>query len=288
MKVGFVGLGVMGGPMAGHLVAAGNDVVVWNRTAAKSEPFVGKAHVAASLSELAAECGVVFLCVNRTEDVRACLDVVWASAKPGTLVVDHSTISPTGAIAFHQQSETKGFRFFDAPITGGSMGAQKGALTVFGGGSAADFEAVKTFVASYAQRFAHVGGPGAGQTMKMANQIAVGGSLLGLCEALAFADRAGLDLETTRSLLAGGAAGSWAFDNYGPKVVQRDWSPGFSVKNQRKDFGYCFEAAEAIGASVPGTRLVDELLARLSAAGREEEATAALFDVLAESPRQDR
>lgn len=290
-RVGFVGLGVMGAPMAGHLLTASSlktrrlegleGLTVWNRTPAKAEPLRDQgATVAESLADLARECSVIMLCVNRTEDVAGCLDAMLPTANPDTLFVDHSTISPPGAVELHTKLEQAGHAFLDAPITGGSMGAQKGTLTIFCGGSQASFERALPYLQAYAKRPERVGGPGAGQMMKMANQIAVGGALLALCEALAFADRAGLDIAQTRELLAGGAAGSWAFDNYGPKIVAQDWSPGFSIKNQRKDFGYCFEAAERVQAALPGTEIVDQLLAELDDAGHGEWTTAALFEVL--------
>lgn len=271
----------MGGPMAGHLVSNGFSTVVWNRSPEKSAPLkaVG-AHVAADLPELARECDVIMLCVNRTEDVAECLEAMLPHAKPGTLFVDHSTISPEGAKEIHQRVAEAGFAFVDAPITGGSMGAQKGQLTIFCGGNAPDVERAMPYLQAYAKRAEYVGEAGAGQMMKMANQIAVGGALMALCEALAFADKAGLDLTQTRDLLSGGAAGSWAFDNYGPKILARDWSPGFSVKNQRKDFGYCFEAADAVDCVLPGTEVVDRLLAELEDEGHGEWTTAALFEVL--------
>ncbi|MCW5940469.1 MAG: NAD(P)-dependent oxidoreductase [Fimbriimonadaceae bacterium] len=282
-RVGFVGLGVMGAPMAGHLVDHGHQVTVWNRTPGKSEPLAARgARAAASLPELAADCEVVCLCVGRSEDVAECVALIAPNAVPGALIVDHSTIAPTVAQTLHAELAQSGLGFVDAPVTGGSMGAQTGQLTVFCGGSEEDYARAKPVVEAYAKRIAYVGGPGAGQTMKLANQIAVGGALLGLCESLAFAHRAGLDLALTRELLSGGAAGSWAFDNYGPKILERDWSPGFSVKNQRKDFGYVLESAEGLRAAVPGTALVDLLLAKLEEAGHGEWATAALFEVLAE------
>lgn len=283
-KVGFVGLGTMGGPMAGHLVSAGNDVTVWNRTPAKADPLrASGAAVADSLEDLGAQCPLVFLCVNRTEDVQECLDALTKKAPSNALYVDHSTISPHGAMAIHSNLKGKGYRFVDAPITGGSMGAQKGQLTIFCGGETADIAEAGQAMQAYAKRFEQVGGAGAGQMMKMANQIAVGGALLALCESLAFAAKAGLNVAQTRELLSGGAAGSWAFENYGPKILAQDWSPGFSIKNQRKDFAYCLEAARDLGIAIPGTELVDELLAVMQEDGRGEETTAALYDLMVRS-----
>jgi 3-hydroxyisobutyrate dehydrogenase-like beta-hydroxyacid dehydrogenase len=171
-------------------------------------------------------------------------------------------------------------RFIDAPVTGGSVGAQNGTLTIFCGGDETDIEEAKPVLAAYGKTVERVGGPGAGQLTKMANQIAVGGALLALCESLSFAEKAGLDIAQTRDLISRGAAGSWAMDNYGPKILAHDWSPGFSVKNQRKDFGYCIEAARAAGAAIPGTVLVDRLLEVLQDEGKGELATTALYEAM--------
>lgn len=265
--------------MAAHLIAAGHEVTVWNRTASKAEPLrESGATIAASLRELAEASEAVFLCVNRSEDVRECLIGLLAGATPGTLFVDHSTIAPPAATDIHRDLSASGFRFVDAPVTGGSVGAEKGQLTIFLGGEPADVDEALGLVTAYAKRAERVGGPGCGQMAKMANQIAVGAALLGLCECLSFAEKAGLDAVQMRSLIGGGAGGSWAFENYGPKILERDWTPGFSIKNQRKDFGYCYEAAAQINAAVPCTRVVDALLAKLQEQGHGEWATTALFE----------
>lgn len=281
VQVGFVGMGVMGAPMAGHILNAGVPLRVYNRNRDKTQPLADRgAVVMGSLEELGASCGLVFLCVGTTEDVRECLDRLTVRAAPGTLFVDHSTISPRGAIEIHEALRANGFRFVDAPITGGSMGAQIGSLTVFCGGEARVIDEATPTMMHYSRRVERVGGPGAGQMMKMANQIAVAGALLGLCESMAFAKKAGLDLVQAHRLLSGGAAGSWAFENYGPKILAQDWSPGFSIKNQRKDLVYAEEAAEALGQVIPGAELVDVLLAQLEDAGHGEWATAALYEAL--------
>lgn len=281
MRVGFVGLGVMGGPMASHLARGGVDTTVWNRTASKTiGPSRVGAAVAPSLATLATDADVIFTCVGTTEDVRSCLEQMLVTARPGTLFVDHSTISPLGAKEIHDWLAGEGMRFLDAPITGGSVGAENGTLTIFCGGSDEDFGEALTLMSRYSKRAELVGGPGAGALMKMANQIAVGGALMGLCESLAFAEKAGLDLALTRDVVGSGAAGSWAFENYGPKILNRDWKPGFSVDNQTKDFGYCFESASELGLSLPGTEVVDRLLRVLKEAGRGGDTTAALFEVL--------
>jgi len=281
VKIGFIGFGTMGAPMAGHLLKAYGSLGVWSRTPSQTVELEKAGAVrAASPRDLAAVCDVVVLCVNRTEDVQALADELAQGAKPGTLIIDHSTISPAGAQQIEASLAAKGLRFVDAPITGGSMGAQSGQLTIFVGGSEADCADAIEAIKPYSKRAERVGGPGAGQMAKMANQIAVGGMLIGLCECLAFADKAGLDLEQMRDMIGGGAGGSWGFPNYGPRILKRDWSPGFSIKNQRKDFAYCRDAAREIGAKIPGTELVDDLLKELDDAGRGEEATTALFEVL--------
>lgn len=270
----------MGAPMAGHAARAGHLLTVWARRPEQGHSVMeAGAAISDSLQDLAKNVDVLVLCVGGSQDV---LDLV-SQALPwlpkGALVVDHSTIDPSAARDLHAQCLDKGVEFLDAPVTGGSMGAVNGQLTIFCGGSQGAYIRASGLFDSYAKRHKLVGLPGSGQTMKAANQIAVGGALLALCESLAFAEKAGLDLETTRELLAGGAAGSWAFDNYGPRIVKRDWSPGFSVKNQRKDFRYVKSAAEAVGAAVPCTMLVDSLLARLDNDSDRELATTKLFEI---------
>ena len=284
MKIGFVGFGTMGLPMAGHLLKGHGNLTVWARTLAKAKPLIdGGAVLVDSLSSLAGMCDVVVLCVNRTEDVQRVAEELQRGAKPGLLVIDHSTISPHGAVEIGMAFREKGVRFVDAPITGGSMGAQSGQLTIFVGGDEKDCAEAIDVIKPYSKRAERVGGPGAGQMAKMANQIAVAGMTIGLCECLAFAEKAGLDLEQMRDMIGGGAGGSWGFQNYGPRILKRDWSPGFSIKNQRKDFAYCRDAAQEIGANIPGTILVDDLLEVLDDEGRGEEATTALFEVLERS-----
>lgn len=280
LRLGFIGLGVMGRPMAGHLLAAGHPLTVWNRTPGKAEGLGAK--VAGSIEELAAESDVVFLCVSRTEDVRACLRAAIKPARPGTLFVDHSTIEPREAEDIAVWLSGLGFRFVDAPVTGGSMGAQAGTLTVFLGGDEKDCEVAAGLAAAYGKRIARVGKSGAGQWIKMANQIAVGGALAGLCESLNFAQKAGLDVEMAKNLIGAGAGGSWAFENYGPKILKQDWSPGFAIDHQRKDFAYCAEAAKSIGAAIPTTLVIDELLRELQAQGHGQWTTAALYQLLQE------
>lgn len=269
--------------MAGHVAKSGADLLVYNRTREKAQPLAGLGvAVAESLEQLGAECDQVFLCVRASEDVQACTEAIangyrTASRSDELLIVDHSTILPEAAVHIFDRLADIGIGFVDAPITGGSMGAQNGTLTIFCGGSVSCIEAAMPTMKCYAKRAERVGGPGAGQTMKAANQIAVACSLLGLCEALAFAKNSGLSVSQTRELLSLGAAGSWAFENYGPKILNQDWSPGFTVDNQVKDLAYCEQAANGAGASVPGTELVHRLLKSMQSKGEGGLTTAALY-----------
>jgi 3-hydroxyisobutyrate dehydrogenase len=279
-KVGFVGLGVMGGPMAAHLLRGGHEVTVWNRTEAKADPLVEQGATAAiDLQHLAERSDVIFTCVGRNEDVAEVVRAMSPHAKPGTLFIDHSTIEPSMARTLHEELKQQNLRFVDAPITGGSMGAQNGTLTIFCGGEEDHVKQAIEVMVPYTKRAERVGDSGSGQIMKLANQIAVGGALLGLCESLAFAKKAGLDINQAHSMIGGGAGGSWAFENYGPKILNEDWSPGFSVKNQLKDFGYCEAAAKELGIEIAMTELANRLLGELQKQGREEDATAALYEV---------
>ena len=274
----------MGAPMAGHLVRAGHTVHVWNRTASKLVALIDSgALAAASIEDVSANSDVVFLCVSRNEDVIECVTKMLPTSRETALFVDHSTIEPSVAVTLHDKAAAQGRGFLDAPVTGGSMGAQKGQLTVFCGGEAVHFDRALPILKAYSKTVSLVGGAGAGQTMKLANQIAVGGALLALCESLSFAKKAGLDIGQTRELLGTGAAGSWAFENYGPKIVSEDWSPGFSITNQRKDFSYTLRTAQNIDAAVPGTTLVDRILAVLDESGHGDWTTAALYSTLLSS-----
>lgn len=279
-RVGFVGMGTMGAPMAGHLLSAGHDVTVWNRTPEKARPLADLgATVAGSLTGLT-DLDAILLCVGGTEDVRAVVDALPATG----LLIDHSTISPDGAREIAASVASRGGRFVDAPVTGGSMGAVNGTLTVFLGGDEADCDEAKAIVAPYAKRAERVGPSGAGQTMKAANQIAVGGALLALAESLAFAKRAGLDLEQARAMIGAGSGGSWAFENYGPKMLRDDVTPGFAVRHQRKDFRYVRAAAAELAASLPGTEAVDALLAEAERRGWDDLTTGVIFRLLTEEP----
>lgn len=288
MKVGFVGLGVMGLPMAGHLLEKGNKVVVWNRTPSRAEPLRAKgAIVANDVGQLASECEMIMICVSRTEDVEEVIDKMLPHAASGTLFVDHSTIEPAGARRIGKRVAEKGMRFVDAPLTGGEKGAIAGTLTIFCGGSKKDFDDAKPLLNCYAKNAALVGPLGSGQMMKMANQISVALSVLAMSECLVFAEKAGLDLRESLELIGSGAGGSWSMANYGPKVLERDWSPGFAVELQQKDLVYALRAARELGVSLPGTALTHQLFSVLENSGRGGQATPALFEVIEQMARRN-
>lgn len=271
----------MGSEMAAHLVRAQHDVIVWNRTPAKTAKLADLgADVADSLEALAGSATLIFLCLRGSEDVEEVVRSLAPHAEPGTLIVDHSTIAPQVARSLADELKAGGLRFVDAPITGGSMGAKNGTLTIFCGGSEEDIATAQPFMAAYSHRAERVGDVGSGQLMKLANQIAVGGSLLALCECLSFAQKAGLDVAQARELIGGGAGGSWSFEHYGPKILARDWTPGFSVDNQLKDFVYCAQAAAEADAAIPTTLLAQHLLQLVRDLGQGANTTAILYELL--------
>lgn len=267
--------------MARHLVESRWDVVVWNRTASKAEALrAAGATVAGSTRELASECSQIGICVSRSEDVVEVVQAMKPSAQKATLFIDHSTIAPSVAKQVGEELRADGFRFMDAPLTGGEKGAIDGSLTIFCGGSQEDFDDAKEMLACYGKNVRRVGPIGSGQMMKMANQISVALCVLGMSECLVFAEKAGLELAEAIELIGSGAGGSWSMTNYGPKVLARDWSPGFAVELQQKDLAYALAAAREIGVSLPGTALTHQLFAALENAGRAGEATPALFEVI--------
>jgi 3-hydroxyisobutyrate dehydrogenase-like beta-hydroxyacid dehydrogenase len=261
--------------MARHM-AKEHEVLVWNRTPSRADSLRDVATVAPEIQDVGRRCDEVFICVSRTEDVREVLDALKPHLRPDALIVDHSTIEPKAAREMAEEFA----HFVDAPVTGGEKGAIDGTLTVFCGGETSDFERAKPFMEAYGRKVRRVGPSGAGQMMKMANQISVVGCVLAMAECLAFADEAGLDMAETIDLIGSGAGGSWSLTNYGPKVLARDWSPGFSIDLQQKDLRYALDAARDMGLGLPGTELVENLFAKLQAEGRGGEATPALFEVI--------
>jgi 3-hydroxyisobutyrate dehydrogenase-like beta-hydroxyacid dehydrogenase len=283
-RIGFVGLGIMGSGMARNLIEKSHDVVVWNRTASRMEPLVeAGATPATSPADVARRCPVVMICVSDTPDVDAVLhgeEGLLAGLSEGSLIVDHSTISPGATVEFAAKVEVLGGTWIDAPVSGGSEGAARGTLSIMAGGADADIERARPFMEAFGATITHVGPVGAGQRVKIVNQILVVVTQLGVSEALLFAQASGLDLDVTLEAVMGGAAGSWMLANRGPQMIERDWRPGFTIDLQQKDLRLALEAADAVGSPVPGTGLVFQLYRALQNEGLGAEGNHALVKAL--------
>ena len=283
-RVGFIGLGIMGGGMARNLLKAGFDLTVWNRTTSKMDGLTREgAKPAGSPADLAAQCDVVILCVSDTPDVEAVLfgeDGVIYGVREGSLVVDCSTISPIKTQEFAKRLAEKGVHMLDAPISGGSEGAANGTLSIMVGGDAGQVERAMPFLNGMGKTITHVGGNGAGQMVKLVNQILVVGGMLSLGEAFLFAQAGGLDLEKTLQAVAGGAAGSWALSNRGPQIIERDWRPGFMIDLQQKDLRLILEAADELSVPVMACSMAFHLYRTLQKRGCGAEGNHALIRAL--------
>ena len=284
-KVAFLGLGVMGGPMAGHLAAAGHQVTVYNRTAAKAQAWVAKhgGKAAATPREAAEGVDFVFACVGNDADLRSVAlgdDGAFAGMKPGAVFVDHTTASADIARELHGVAAARGLHFVDAPVSGGEAGAVNGLLTVMCGGDAAPFDAMKPVVLAFARAVTRLGDSGAGQLAKMVNQICIAGLVQGLAEAVAFGSRAGLDMPAVLDVIGKGAAQSWQMDNRGKTMVQDKFDFGFAVDWMRKDLSLCLAEARANGTALPVTALVDQFYARVQAQGGGRWDSSSLIRVL--------
>ena len=269
MKVAFVGLGVMGFPMAGHLAKAGHDVSVFNRSPAKAERWVAQhgGATAASLAEAVAGCEMVALCVGNDDDVRQCMGDILPAMAPGGVVVDHTTTSAKIAIEMAAAARGAGRWFVDAPVSGGQAGAEAGSLTVMAGGEAEAVERIAPVIGAYSKAVRRIGGPGAGQKAKMVNQICIAGVVQGLAEAVHFAGRAGLDTDAVYAAISQGAAQSWQMDNRWKTMVEGRFEFGFAVDWMRKDLGLVLDEARANGAHLALTALVDQFYSEVQAMG---------------------
>jgi 3-hydroxyisobutyrate dehydrogenase len=281
-KVAFLGLGVMGFPMAGHLALAGHDVVVFNRSAAKAQAWTGefKGASAATPREAAAGREIVFCCVGNDDDLRSVVlgpDGAFAGMKPGAILVDHTTASADVARELYDQAKKAGLQFVDAPVSGGQAGAQNGMLTVMCGGDAAAFEAAKPVAMAFSRAFTLLGGAGSGQLAKMVNQIAIAGLVQGLSEAISFGQKAGLDMTQVLEVIGKGAAQSWQMDNRGKTMIEGKFDYGFAVDWMRKDLGLCLGEAKRNGARLPVTALVDQFYADVQVMGGKRWDTSSLI-----------
>ena len=274
----------MGRGMAANLLAKGFDVAVWNRTASRADGLVeAGAARAESPAAVARACPIVITCVSDTPDVEAVVlgpEGVAEGVASGSLVIDCSTISPQATLEIAQALEAKGASMLDAPISGGSEGAEKGTLSIMVGGRAEDFERAGPYLEAMGTTITHVGAQGAGQTVKLVNQILVVGNCVAMCEALLFAQAGGVDLRKTFDAISQGAAGSWMFTNRAPQIIRRDWSPGFMVSLQQKDLRLVLAAADEMGVPIPVTAQIFNLYRTLEARGLHEEGNHALIKAL--------
>ena len=281
-NVTFLGLGVMGRPMAGHLARAGHRVTVYNRTAAKAEAWVaefgGKFE---TTPETAAEkADFVFACVGNDDDLRAVTtgpQGAFHTMRAGSVFVDHTTASAQVARELGAAARARGFEFIDAPVSGGEAGAVNGTLTVMCGGSAAAFEQARAVAMAYARAMTRLGENGAGQLAKMVNQTAIAGLVQGLAEAIAFGERAGLDMKAVLEVIGKGAAQSWQLDNRGSTMIEGRFDFGFAVDWMRKDLSLVLDEARRNGARVPVAALVDQFYADVQAAGGQRWDTSSLI-----------
>ncbi|RXV64300.1 NAD(P)-dependent oxidoreductase [Roseovarius sp. A46] len=262
-KLAFLGLGVMGYPMAGHLQAADHEVCVFNRTAAKADKWVAEhgGRSAATPREAAQGAEFVMACVGNDDDLRSvCLgdDGAFAGMAEGAIFVDHTTVSAKVTRELYSAAQARGVGFVDAPVSGGQAGAENGQLSIMCGGDEAVYARAEPVMQVYAKLCRRIGESGAGQMTKMANQIAIAGLVQGLSEALHFAEEAGLDGRAVVEVISQGAAGSWQMSNRYETMLDDKWNHGFAVDWMRKDLGICLDTADEVGASLPVTALVDQ------------------------------
>ena len=284
-RVAFLGLGVMGFPMAGHLARAGHQVTVYNRSAAKAQAWAAEfgGASAATPREAASGADMVFCCVGNDDDLRAVVlgaDGAFAGMKAGAVFVDHTTASADVARELYAAGKAQGLHFVDAPVSGGQAGAQNGLLTVMCGGDAAAFDAAKPVAMAFSRAFTLMGASGAGQLNKMVNQICIAGLVQGLSEGIAFGMKAGLNMEQVLDVIGKGAAQSWQMDNRGKTMAAGKFDFGFAVDWMRKDLGLVLDEAKRNGALLPVTALVDQFYAEVQRMGGNRWDTSSLIQRL--------
>jgi 3-hydroxyisobutyrate dehydrogenase len=283
-KIGFAGLGIMGWGMVHNLLKAGHDITVWNRTESKTAEFVESgAAKASSPADLASRCDIIMVCVSDTPDVEDVIlgtDGIIHGVKSGSLVIDHSTISPQATIEIANKLNENGVQMLDAPISGGSEGAANGTLSIMIGGEKDSVARALPFLQAFGKTITHVGSQGAGQKVKLVNQILVVINQLAVSEALLFAQKGDLDLEKALEAVKGGAAGSWMLANRGPQMIERDWRPGFTIDLQQKDLRLVLEAADQMGIPLMATSLVFNMYRTLQEQGLGGDGNHALVKAL--------
>ena len=284
-KCAFIGLGVMGYPMAGHLQKADHDVTVYNRTAAKAEKWVSEygGASAATPAEAAKGAEFVFSCVGNDDDLRSVTtgsDGILSTMESGSILIDNTTASADVARELYAAAKEKGVSLIDAPVSGGQAGAENGVLTVMCGGDQAAFDRAAPVIDAFAKSCKLMGESGSGQLTKMVNQICIAGLVQGLSEGINFGVKAGLDMEKVLDVISKGAAGSWQMENRGSTMVENKFDFGFAVDWMRKDLGICLEESKRNGARLPVTSLVDQFYAQVQERGGQRWDTSSLIDLL--------
>ena len=279
MKLAFIGLGVMGAPMAGHLAAAGHDVAVFNRNAEKARAWAqaNPGRAAATIEDAASDAAIVFACVGADKDVREVFELAAPAMGAGALFVDHTTASAELARELAEAAVRRGLGFVDAPVSGGQAGAVNGKLTVMAGAVEEDFVRAEPVMRAYAANITHIGEPGSGQLAKMVNQICIAGVVQGLAEAIHFAKRADLDVEKVIAAISKGAAQSWQMENRWKTMVAGEFNFGFAVDWMRKDLGLVLDEAQRNGAKLDLTKLVDGYYSEVQAMGGKRWDTSSLI-----------
>jgi len=281
-KITFIGLGVMGFPMAGHLSKEGFKVSVYNRSEEKSKLWIKNyvGTVSTSIKEAVSDSDIVFSCVGNDTDLREITlgrDKAFSSMKPGSVFIDHTTTSSDIAVELSKKAKKLNIDFLDAPVSGGEAGAIKGELTVMIGGEHSIFEKIKSIIAAYAKNITLIGGPGKGQIAKMVNQICIAGLVQALSEAISFSEKSGLDTKKVLDAISQGAAGSWQLSNRGETMVDRKFDFGFAVKLMRKDLGICLDHAGKNNISLPITSIVNQFYAEVQRNGGSKFDTSSLL-----------
>lgn len=284
--IGFIGTGVMGKSMAGHLLTAGYPVHVYNRTKAKAEELIVAGAVwNDTVAELSSKADVIITMVGYPKDVEETYlgeGGILAHAKEGAYVIDMTTSSPMLAKKIYEAAKQKNIHTLDAPVSGGDIGAREARLAIMVGGDETAFEAVQPIFEKMGANIVYQGSAGAGQHTKMCNQIAIASGMIGVCEAMVYAKRAGLDPENVLKSISTGAAGSWSLSNLAPRMLKGDFAPGFYIKHFIKDMGIALEAAEEMGMMTPGLKLTKSLYDELAEKGEENKGTQALYRLIDE------
>ncbi|MGE3819332.1 MAG: NAD(P)-dependent oxidoreductase [Isosphaeraceae bacterium] len=284
-RIGWIGTGVMGVSMCGHLMAAGYETTVFNRTASRTKPLADRgAKVAGSPKEVAQASDVIFSIVGYPADVRDVTlgaDGSLAGARPGAVLVDMTTSEPALAVEIFEAAKAKGVASVDAPVSGGDVGAKEARLSIMIGGEAQTVQSLMPLFETMGKTIVHQGAAGAGQHTKMVNQILIATNMIGVCEALLYGHKAGLDLETVLQSVGSGAAGSWSLNNLGPRMMAGNFEPGFYVEHFLKDMGIALSEAKRLGLALPGLALAEQLYRAVRAQGLGRKGTQALMLALA-------